>query len=73
MRPRSEGSASEALDDTESSRLIKTPDRIRRDRREAVFLFALILLQCVCLLLALSGHSRETRECPLLGGKADIG
>jgi hypothetical protein len=38
----------------------------RRDRREAVFLFAPIMLRCMSLLLALSGHSNRTRVCPLL-------
>jgi hypothetical protein len=31
----------------------------RRDRREAIFLFAQIVLQCMSLLLAQSGHSRH--------------
>jgi hypothetical protein len=37
----------------------------RRDRREAVFLFALIMLQCMSPLLALSGQFSRARVCPL--------
>jgi hypothetical protein len=39
----------------------------RIDRREAVFLFAPFMLQCMSPLLALSGQSSRTRVCPLLG------
>jgi hypothetical protein len=34
----------------------------------AIFLFVPIILRCMSLLVAQSGHFRRTRECPLLEG-----
>jgi Arm DNA-binding domain len=64
-RPRRVGSARLAQKaEGSSDRLIKTADRIRRGRREAVFLFA-----SPCPLLAQSRHERLHRTCLLSGVK----